>query len=364
MAGVVVSVDRPEAVAAAVREHAAVRTRGGGTKTALAPMDGVILDLSGLRGVVDYDPSEFTFTALAGTPVRQVEALLGQHGQYLPFDPPLAAAGATLGGTVASGLSGPCRYRYGGVRDFVLGCRFVDGDGRLIRAGGKVVKNAAGFDFPKLFVGSLGTLGVLVELSFKVFPRPPAHATLRVRRRGLREALETMCALATSAFDLEAVDLAPPSTLWVRVAGLRESLLARVDRLRAFLGGEVELVEEDAAVWEGAREFTWLPAGWSLVKVPTTPRRVAELESKLAGAESVRRYSAGGNVAWVGWPGDPGLLGKTLAELGLRGLRLLGPPGPVALGRWEANPFGVRVKHALDPAGRLGRIEPCSTGSP
>ena len=111
--------------------------------------------------------------------------MLAEHGQYLPFDPPLAAAGATLGGTVAAGLSGPGRYRYGGVRDFVLGVRFVDGMGNLVRGGGKVVKNAAGFDFPKLMVGSLGRLGVLAELSFKVFPQPPAFATLAVSYHGI-----------------------------------------------------------------------------------------------------------------------------------------------------------------------------------
>ncbi len=363
MPAVVVAVDRMEAVAAAVREHVGIRPRGGGTKTALQSTDGVILDLSGLRGVVDYEPSEFTFTALAGTPVREVEALLARHGQYLPFDPPLVAAGATLGGTVASGLSGPLRYRYGGVRDFVLGCRFVDGEGRLVRAGGKVVKNAAGFDFPKLFVGSLGTLGILVELSFKVFPRPVAHATLCVYRQDLEEALRTLCSLATSAFDIEGLELIPPSTLWVRVAGREESLASRIDRIRVFLGGEVDVVGDDATLWEEAREFAWLPRGWSLVKVPTTPRRVAALESKLSTTECLRRYSVGGNVAWVGWPTDPARLSEILAELGLRGVRVLGPPGPVFLGRWESEPFGDRVKQAFDPAGRLGRIEECSTGS-
>ena len=156
--------------------------RGGGSKPGLStPGDDVtVLDMSGLRGVVEYEPNEFVFTALAGTPVAEVVAMLAEHGQYLPFDPPFAAAGATLGGAVASGLSGPGRYRYGGVRDFVIGVRFVDGLGQLVRGGGKVVKNAAGFDLPKLMVGSLGRLGALVELSFKVFPKPPAFATLRV----------------------------------------------------------------------------------------------------------------------------------------------------------------------------------------
>src|SRR5690606_25923261 len=97
-----------------------------------------LLDVGGLRGIVDYDPAELTFTARPGTPLAQIAAALAEHGQYLPFDPPLVEAGATLGGTVAAGVSGPGAYRYGGVRDFVLGVRFIDGTGQLRRAGGRV----------------------------------------------------------------------------------------------------------------------------------------------------------------------------------------------------------------------------------
>src|SRR4029079_3476030 len=103
-----------------------------------------------------------------------------QRGQYLPFDPKCVEAGATLGGTVASGLSGPGRFRFGGVRDFILGVRFADGAGRLLRVGGKVVKNAAGFDLPKFFVGSAGRSGVLSEIPLKVLPRPVFTLTLRL----------------------------------------------------------------------------------------------------------------------------------------------------------------------------------------
>ena len=109
--------------------------------------------------------------AAPATPVAEIERRLAAHGQYLPFEPPLAGCGATLGGTVASGLNGPGRYRYGGVRDFLLGGTFVDGEGRLVRGGGKVVKNAAGFYLHHLLLGSLGRLGIFVELTFKVFPR-------------------------------------------------------------------------------------------------------------------------------------------------------------------------------------------------
>ena len=174
----------------ATRAH--VLPRGNGTKTALsAAPDGVTpLDLSGLSGVIEYQPGEFTFTALAGTRVTEIAAVLAEHGQYLPFDPLLAEAGATLGGTVAAGANGPGRYHYGGLRDFILGVRYVDGEGQIVYAGGKVVKNAAGFDIPKLMVGSLGQFGALVEMTFKVFPKPEANATLRLECASVVDGVE------------------------------------------------------------------------------------------------------------------------------------------------------------------------------
>ena len=169
-------------VADLVRRHEKILPIGAGTKPALAaaPPGCLALSLGAITGMVDYDPSEYTFTARAGTPLKEIEAALARHGQYLPFDPPFSDAGATLGGAIASGFSGPGRQRYGGVRDFVLGVRFVTGAGEIARGGGKVVKNAAGFDLPKLLVGSLGRLGAIVEATCKVFPRPRATATLLV----------------------------------------------------------------------------------------------------------------------------------------------------------------------------------------
>lgn len=166
----------------AIRSTPRLIAVGGGTKprmSAVAP-EFARLSMAQLRGIVEYEPSEFTFTGFAGTPIREIMAALGERGQYLPFDPMLVLAGATLGGTVAAGLSGPGRVRFGGLRDFILGVRFVDGEGRLLRLGGKVVKNAAGFDVPKFLVGSAGRFGVIAELSFKVFPRPVASRTLRL----------------------------------------------------------------------------------------------------------------------------------------------------------------------------------------
>ncbi|MDQ3397511.1 MAG: FAD-binding protein [Deinococcota bacterium] len=327
--------------------------RGGGSKPALSSADGATtLDVSGLAGVLEYDPGEFTFTALAGTPLLEVETLLSKNGQYLPFDPPLARAGATLGGTVAAGLNGPGRNRYGGVRDFILGVRFVDGLGNLVRGGGKVVKNSAGFDLPKLMVGSLGRLGVLVEMSFKVFPAPKDYRTLVVDFSGLEAALAAMVRLSMAPFDVEALDLVTPSTLAVRLGGLPHALPRRLERLEAFFGraGETLAGAKERAFWQEALEFGWVPEGWALVKVPLTPKRIPALDSRLEEMGAKRRYSVAGNLAWVALPRtDTAGLEHLLTASGLPGLLLFGPSGQPQLGAAVGRGFVARVKTALDP---------------
>ncbi|MFQ5613845.1 MAG: FAD-binding protein [Anaerolineae bacterium] len=352
----------PAEVQAIVRAQPQLLARGGGSKPALSsPPPGIpCLDLSRLRGVLEYQPEEYTFTALAGTPVAEVTALLAGHGQSLPFDPILAGRGATLGGTVAAGASGPGRYRFGGVRDFLLGVRFVDGAGHLIRGGGRVVKNAAGFDLPKLMVGSLGRLGVLLELTFKVFPRPPARATLEVNfDAGLEAALAAMVRLTTSPLDLEALDLEPPGKLWIRLGGPAAILPARLDRLQTLTGGgQVHTGSADEVLWRAVRDFHWLPQGWSLAKVPLTPRQIPGLDERLAAPGARRRYSVGGNLAWIAWPDDPGALDEILRSLDLAGLALTGPAAQPWLGlrTGAGGAFGQRVKQALDPAGRFPEV--------
>ncbi len=279
-----------------------VLPRGNGTKTALsAAPDGVTpLDLAGLSGVIEYQPGEFTFTALAGTRVTEIAAVLAEHGQYLPFDPLLAEAGATLGGTVAAGANGPGRYHYGGLRDFILGVRYVDGEGQIVYAGGKVVKNAAGFDIPKLMVGSLGQFGALVEMTFKVFPKPEAYATLRLDCASVVDGANAIIRLTGQPLDLDACDLeatATGGTLWVRLAGLADALPARIERLRGVLvGGDAISGDQEAALWRDARELTWAPPGWTLVKAPVTPKKIAALESGLVRthhATTLQRRRAG-----------------------------------------------------------------------
>src|SRR5262245_23791460 len=159
--------------------------RGGGTKDFYGgEMHGFKLSTAGCRGIVSYEPTELVITARGGTPLGEVESALQEKGQMLPFEPPHFGPGATLGGCIAAGLSGPRRPYAGAVRDFVLGVRILDGKGDDLRFGGQVMKNVAGYDVSRLMAGSLGTLGLLLEVSLKVLPRPAVEATLRLKCSG------------------------------------------------------------------------------------------------------------------------------------------------------------------------------------
>ncbi len=345
-----------------VRGHARLRLRGGGTKSALStPVNGAAtLDLKDLSGVVEYDPGEYTFTALSGTPVADVQSQLDANGQYLPFDPPFVERGATLGGTVAAGLSGPGRYRFGGVRDFILGVSLVDGAGRLVHGGGKVVKNAAGFDIPKLVVGSLGQFGVLVEMTFKVFPKAESHLTVENRYATLDAAMEVLYSVHTSQLDMVSLDLVPSTdgsaTLWVRVGGFHDGLRARADRVRKALGGgEIREGSDETRLWGDAREFAWSRPSWNLIKVPLSPRQVTRLESELAGRQALRRYSSGANVAWIATPESPKTWDGMLGSLGLPGLVVIGSSARVRIGAQKRLGLEKRITEVFDPGGRFAR---------
>lgn len=352
--------DIEKSIARAVRSQEHVRARGGGSKSALSGT--ADLDLAGLSGVIEYDPGEFTFTARAATPLSEIAEVLAEHRQTLPFDPPLVEAGATLGGTVAAGLSGPGRFRYGGVRDFLLGIRFVDGRGETLTGGGKVVKNAAGFDLPKLMVGSLGRFGVLLDLTFKVFPRPEAHLTLRGDFASLHDALAALAALAGGPFDLACLEFEPPRRLWLRIGGSEAALPKRLDELAQLIGQHggdtgVGSDEADTATWRALREFAWVPRGHGLVKVPLDPSQLERLELGLEALapQAPRRYGVGGNVLWLAWPYDAGSsrLEDWLEGLGLAGLALSGRWTWPLLGAWRGDAFARRLASVFDPEGKF-----------
>ena len=349
-----------EDLQAMVRVTPHVLPRGGGTKAALSTSrnGAAAIDTTALTGMLEYEPSEFVFTARAGTRVADVRAQLAEHGQYLPLDPLLADQGATLGGTIAAGTNGPGRYRYGGVRDFLLGVRFVNGAGEVVYAGGKVVKNSAGFDIPKLMAGSLGQLGVLVEASFKVFPKPEAYVTMRVKCSALNDALNVVQQLYVSPLDLDSFDLEPVSTggtiVWLRLAGLKSALPARIDRVRNTIGGG-EVIDDDETLWQDVRELKWLPPGWSLIKVPVTPKRIPAFDQALP-PTTKRRYIGGGQGAWIALPDRAEALEPILIAQGLAGLVLIGASGRVRLGVRAGESFERRVKDALDPQHRFVEV--------
>ena len=171
-----------ETVRDAVSARRTLRIRGSGSKDFYGQpwaQDVAVLDAGAHHGVVDYEPTELVVTARGGTPLAELEALLHDNGQMLAFEPPHFAPAATVGGMVAAGLSGPRRATAGAVRDYVLGARLLDGRGVALSFGGRVMKNVAGYDVSRALAGSLGTLGLILEVSLKTQPRPVAEATLR-----------------------------------------------------------------------------------------------------------------------------------------------------------------------------------------
>jgi glycolate oxidase FAD binding subunit len=177
--------DLIDAVRQAGSDGRVLRLRGGGTKDFWGQsLSGEVLDTRAYRGIVSYEPSELVVTVRCGTPLAELEAALAEKGQCLAFEPPHfgqgSENGATVGGMVAAGLSGPARATAGAVRDYVLGARFINGLGEHLTFGGQVMKNVAGYDVSRLMAGSWGTLGLITEVSLKVLPVAPAEATLMI----------------------------------------------------------------------------------------------------------------------------------------------------------------------------------------
>jgi glycolate oxidase FAD binding subunit len=237
-----------ERVRAAAGARRPLRLRGSGSKDFYGEaLEGEVLELAAWRGIVDYEPSELVITARCGTALAELEQALAGREQFLPFEPPAFGAGTTLGGVIAAGLSGPRRMYAGAARDFVLGTRLLTGEGELLRFGGQVMKNVAGFDVSRLLCGSLGILGVITEVSLKVLPRPRAEATVR---------LELSAAAALERFNRWAGQPVPLSgaswwqgQTWVRLSGAAPA----VRTARELIGGELIAEERAQEWWSGLR---------------------------------------------------------------------------------------------------------------
>jgi len=247
-----------ERIQSAATSGQALRWRGGGSKDFYGQqLAGEIVDTRGHCGIVAYEPSELVITARSGTALRDIEAALAGEGQILGFEPPhfgpqannaTHATHATLGGCIAAGLSGPRRAAVGAVRDFVLGLRLLDGAGRMLKFGGQVMKNVAGFDVSRLMAGSLGTLGLFLDISLKVLPKPRAELSLRFEMPQCN-ALDTLNGWAGKSLPISASCWCAEE-LVVRLSGAHTA----VDAARRQLGGEALHTAEATACWTGWRE--------------------------------------------------------------------------------------------------------------
>ncbi|MDM0090684.1 MULTISPECIES: glycolate oxidase subunit GlcE [unclassified Variovorax] len=263
-----------ERIRAAHAHATPLRIRGGGTKDFYGEAaQGEVLDTRALAGIRSYEPSELVVTVRAGTLLSELEALLAEQGQCLPFEPPHFGAGGTVGGMVAAGLSGPARASVGAVRDYVLGVTLVDGRGEVLSFGGQVMKNVAGYDVSRVLAGSLGVLGLIAEVSLKVLPVAPAEATLRFEC-GQAEALDLLNGWGGRPLPLNAscwVEDQGRGVLYLRLRGA----VAAVDAACAQLGGERQ--PDAAADWDLCRDqrlpwFTEAAGGHELwrLSVPQT----------------------------------------------------------------------------------------------
>ena len=335
-----------------VRQAVASRTplciRGGGSKAFYGRRcQGQPLDLAAHRGIVSYEPSELVITARAGTPLAEVEALLAAHGQMLPFEPPHFSPTATLGGMVAAGLSGPRRPWGGAVRDAVLGVKLINGRGEALRFGGQVMKNVAGYDLSRLMVGALGTLGVLLEVSIKVLPRPAEERTLVFELDAVAAATRQV-EWGRRPLPLSAT-LAHAGRLHLRLSGSRQGVQAA----REALGGE----ETDNAIWAAVRDqtlrfFRTAAPFWRISLPPAAPA--------LAG---VGLTEWGGALRWLASDAAAESIRRQAAALGGHATLFRGHDGSAEVFQALAPAMLAlqqRVKQALDPDALFnpGRLYP------
>ena len=296
--------DLSEAISTA---QSPVVIQGGGTRT-LGPCAGDSLDTSAMSGVEMYEPGALTLVVRAGTALAEIDAVLAAERQRLAFDPPdlravLGRDGtSTIGGVVAANASGPRRVQVGACRDALLGVRFVDGAGNIVKNGGRVMKNVTGYDLVKLMAGSHGTLGVITEVSFKVQAMPEAELTL-IAPRELGPGLAALQAALGSPFDISGAGYMAGQAM-IRIEGMAGSVAYRADALTAILGGDWARVSatHSAAIWRDLRDVIPFAgrdgAVWRVsVKASDAARVTLEL-----GLTHEAIYDWGGGLIWILMP--------------------------------------------------------------
>jgi len=290
---------------------------GGGTRGIAAP--GEVLETGALRGIVLHEPEALTLVARAGTPLAEIEAALAAEGQRLAFEPPdwrrlLGTGGEpTLGGAAAMNLSGPRRMQAGACRDSLLGVRFVDGTGAVVKNGGRVMKNVTGYDLVKLMAGSHGTLGVLTELSLRVQPAPPATVTL-VIAADLPAGVAALTAALASPYDVSGAAWLPGPGALVRLEGLPGSVAYRAGELRRHLAPHGQIRQEDDphrshACWQAVRDVApFHGRAGDVWRLSLRPSEAAAVAARLGGEVLL---DWGGGLLWALLP--PGADARLLA---------------------------------------------------
>ncbi|MFV0662546.1 glycolate oxidase subunit GlcE [Denitromonas sp.] len=337
-----------EQIRQAAANNTALRIRGSGSKDFYGQqLVGEVLDTRAHRGVIAYEPAELVVKVRAGTPLAELEASLAADGQMLGFEPPHFGPDATVGGCVAAGLSGPRRASAGSVRDFMLGVTLLDGRGKRLHFGGEVMKNVAGYDVARLMTGSLGTLGVLLDVSIKVLPLPVAEATLRFE-------MDAVAAVAQmNTWGGQPLPVSASSwvggVLTLRLSGAEAAVSAACQRL----GGERLSDEAARTHWQGLREqshgfFGGEAPLWRL-SVPS----VAEATG-LAGSQLIEW---GGAQRWVRTEQDAASV-RARADA-LKGHATLFRGADKSAGAFHPLPPALRtihqrLKHSFDPDGVFG----------
>ncbi len=341
-----------EELAAIVRTTPRLLAVGARTKSALsAGIDCPLVSLRALSGITAYEPAEFVLTALAGSPLAEIEATLAASGQCLAFDPPFVAAGATLGGTVAANLNGPGSFGRGRIRDAVLGVTLVDGTGEILRLGARVVKNVAGFDVPKFLVGSRGRFGALAEITLKVVPRPEASVTHAIAFLDSAELLALLPRLANSPTLPEAVDVdLAAREILVRHSGPAEALEPLTAPIRSFPGHRQLDPAEASARWTQIKA----PAGrdgTTLSKWIFPPAALAQSLDTIATFPTARLHlHAAGAHGWLTTTTVADALFTALSALGNRGMIVQAPPQSPTLPPVASSPIEQHVARVFDPS--------------
>jgi glycolate oxidase FAD binding subunit len=337
-------------VASAAGEGRKLELRGGGTKAAVgSPREADILDLTGFSGIIDYDPAELVLTAGAGARLDEIEAAVAERGQMLGFEP-YGPAGATLGGVMAAGVSGPRRLSRGSARDHLLGFKAVSGRGEAFVGGAKVVKNVTGYDLPKVMAGSWGRLAALTEITVKVLPQAPEALTLAIDGLAPAQAVALMAKAMGSQADVAAAAHAPGFTA-IRLEGFGPSVAAR--RTLLDMMGEFRLLQPAVAdaFWNGLTDP--MPNAQILWRLSLPAGRAPEV---VAGLDDGWIMDWAGGLVWAAHD-DPAELRAKAAAVGGHALLWRAPGGfraqvPVL----QPQPPGVealeaRVRRAFDPMG-------------